>query len=124
MTYIALASSISKLLEHVIFAKYSSFPYSHPLQFGFKAGSSTSLCTGLVKNVVSKYMHNGSSVLGCFLDASKAFDLVDHCKLFQKLKARGLPSPILRFLSSWYSSHQLKVHWGSSFQIVIVFLMM
>ena len=74
---IALASSISKLLEHIIFAKYSSFLYSHPLKFGFKAGSSTSLCTGLVKNVVSKYMHNGSSVLGC---ASKAFDLVDHCK--------------------------------------------
>ena len=60
-------------------------------------------------------MHNGSFVLGCFLDASKAFDLVDHCKLFQKLKPRGLPSPILRFLSSLYSSQQLKVHWGSSF---------
>ena len=83
---ITLASSISKLLEHIIFAKYSSFLYSHSLQFGFKAGSSTSLCTGLVKNVVSKYMHNGSSVYwGVFLDASKAFDLVDHCKLFQKI---------------------------------------
>ena len=46
-----------------------------------------------------------------FLDASKAFDLVDHFKLFQKLKARGLPSPILRFLSS------------SSFLIHFVFLM-
>ena len=44
---IALASSISILLEHIIFDKYSSFLYSHPLQFGFKAGSSTTLCTGL-----------------------------------------------------------------------------
>ena len=70
----------------------------------------------LVKNVVSKYVHNGCSVLGCFLDASKAFDhLDDHCKLFQKLKARGLPSPIFRFLYSWYSSQHLKVRWGSSF---------
>ncbi len=43
------------------------------LQFGFKSKMSTSLCTGTVKNVVSRYIHEGSSVLACFLDASKAF---------------------------------------------------
>ena len=84
---IALASSLSKLLEHLILSKYSSFLYSHSLQFGFKFGFSTTLCIGLVKNVISKFIHNGFSVLGCFLDASKAFDLVDHHKLFQKLIA-------------------------------------
>ena len=94
---IALASSLSKLLEHLILSKYSSFLYSHSLQFGFKSGFSTTICTGLVKNVISKFIHNGSSVLGCFLDASKAFDLVDHHKLFQKLMARGLSLPIVRF---------------------------
>ena len=48
-------------------------------------GSSTSLCTGIVKNVVSRYIHNGSAVLGCFVDASKAFDMVDYGIFFQKL---------------------------------------
>ena len=110
---IALASSLSKLLEHLILSKYSSFLYSHSLQFGFKSGFSTTFCTGLVKNVISKFIRNGSSVLGCFLDASKAFDLVDHHKLFQKLIARGLSLPILHFLSNWYSSQELKVCWGS-----------
>ena len=75
---IALASSISKILEHLILTKFSSYLHTSPLQFGFKPGSSTSLCTGVVKNIISRYIHNGSSVHGCFLDASKAFDLVDH----------------------------------------------
>ena len=94
---ISLASCLSKVLECIVLNQYSSFFISHPLQFGFKSGSSTSLCTGTVKCIVSRYLHNGSTVLGCFLDASKAFDLVDHHKLFGILKKRGLPIPILRF---------------------------
>ena len=110
---ISLASCLSKVLERIVLNQYSSFFSSHPLQFGFKSGSSTSLCTGTVKCIVSKYLHNGSTVLGCFLDASKAFDLVDHHKLFGILKKRGLPIPILRFLCSWYCKQEMKVQWGS-----------
>ena len=99
---IALASSLSKVLERLIISKYETFFHSNALQFGFKRGHSTSLCTATVKNVASHYMHNGSAVLGCFLDASKAFDLVDHGILFQKLLDRGLPLPVINFLLSWY----------------------
>ena len=67
---------------------------SNFLQFGFKSGFSTSLCTGMVKSVIFKYIHNGSAVFGCFLDASKAFDMVDHGIHFQKLIDRGLPLPL------------------------------
>ena len=48
------------------------------------------------------------------MDASKAFDMVDHCKLFSILNKRGLPSLIIRFLSSWYQKQEMKVQWGSS----------
>ena len=60
------------------------------------------------------YLHRGSSVLGCFLDASKAFDLVDHGILFNTLLERGLPLSIVRFLISWYSMQQLRVRWNFS----------
>ena len=91
--------------------KFAAFLSSSPLQFGFKAGSSTTLCTGMVKNVVSRYINNRSCVLGCFLDA---FDLVNHDILFHKLSVRGLPLPVIRFLSSWYCSQQMKARWDHS----------
>ena len=111
---IALASSLSKVLERFIISKYETFFHSNALQFGFKRGHSTSLCTATVKNVVSHYMHNGSAVLGCFLDASKAFDLVDHGILFQKPLDHGLLLPVINFLLSWYCSQQMRVRWGDS----------
>ena len=72
---ISLAPCHSKVLERILLGKYSDYLSSSHLQFGFKSGHSTTLCTGLVKNIV---MQRGSSVYGCFLDATKAFDLVDH----------------------------------------------
>ena len=55
----------------------------------------------MINNVVSRYIHKGSAVLGCFLDASKAFDMLDHGILFEILMKRGLPLPIIRFLLVW-----------------------
>ena len=44
--------------------------------------------TAAIKNIIARYLHNGSPVLGCFLDASKAFDLVDHDILFSSNETR------------------------------------
>ena len=46
---IALASTLSKVLERIILSKFSSFLDTHSLQFGFKSGVSTTMCTGLIK---------------------------------------------------------------------------
>ena len=45
------------------------------------------------------------------MDASKAFDLVNHRILFQKLLKRGLPLPVVMLLSSWYHDQQMRVRW-------------
>ena len=111
---IALSSNFSKILERVILSLYQPFFSTSVLQFGFKPGHSTTLCSAMVKNVVSRYIHNGSPVLGCFLDASKAFDLIDHGILFDTLMKRGLPFPIVRFLASWYSMQKMQVRWDKS----------
>ena len=111
---IALASILSKTLEHLILTRYESFFNTSCLQFGFKPGLSTSMCTGALKSIVSRYINRGSAVFGCLLDASKAFDLVNHEVLFHKLVERGLPLPVVRFLSSWYRDQQMCVRWGRS----------
>ena len=73
---IALAPTLSKIFEWTILIDHRSAFSTSSLQFGFKQGSSTQLCTGLIKNVIARYNINDSSVYGCFLDASKAFDRI------------------------------------------------
>ena len=65
---------------------------------------STSLCTGTVKNVANRYVHCGSPVFSCLLDASKVFYLVRHDILFDRLLQRDLPPLIVSFLLGWYKS--------------------
>ncbi len=67
---IALAPTFSKALESSILLTYPQHFTTSDLQFGFKKGLSTSISTGLIKNVIFKFVHNGSSIIyGCFLDA-------------------------------------------------------
>ena len=74
------------------------------LQFGFKKGMFTSLCTGFVKCVVTQYLSNES-----LLDLSKAFNL-----LFRRLLDRSLPLPIAHLLMTWYCDQNMRFRWNQT----------
>ena len=65
----------------------------------------------LLKEIFRDYIANGSSMYVTILDASKAFDRVNHSKLFCKLIDRGCPAFIVRILYYWYSTQKFTIRW-------------
>ena len=68
-----------------------------------------------LKEIIDAYRVMNGSVFTCFLDASKAFDRVNHCTLFTKLGNRGTPQYIIRILSFWYANQQMCIRWGGTY---------
>ena len=110
---IALASVVSKVFEMSLRVKLESFLHSSDYQFGFKANHSTDLCIYTLKEVID-YKSQSTSIYVCFMDASKAFDRVNHWLLFKKLIDRGMPLIFVRILMKWYTTQKACVRWGSA----------
>ena len=119
---IALAPTLSKVFEFCVLLDYSSSFSTSPLQFGFKRGLSSDLCTGLLKNIIGRFNVRDSTVYGCFLDASKAFDRVDHSLLFDKLLKRNLSPVVARTLIGMVLSTESK-HFLESLLCLTSFLL-
>ncbi len=111
---IALASILSKVLEGILMDRLAEYIVSTDNQFGFKNKHGTDLCIYALNEIVHRYRSRNSTVFMCFLDASKAFDRINHGKLFGKLHERGVPSYLIRILQFWYSHQTMQVRWGKS----------
>ena len=111
---IALSSALSKVLECIVAGFVTTDSEVEHFQFGFKSGHSTSLCTSVLKQTVEYYTGQGSHVFACFLDFNKAFDSVNHWKLFQKLLDDGVNSFIVNLLAYWHCSQSAVVRWHNT----------
>lgn len=110
---IAITSHFSKLLEIIILHKFGNFLETSDNQFGFKKKHSTDLCVFMLKEIVSFYHAHSGPVFACMLDASKAFDRINHFHLFDKLLARKFPKLIVRLLYTWYRTQTFFVRWDN-----------
>ena len=111
---IAITCIASKVLELIMLDRFSDFLITTPNQFGFKHGLSTEFCIFSLKQCIEYYRSLSSPVYICYLDASKAFDRINHCRLFMKLLDRNIPCIAVRLLCVWYSTQEFCVQWGSS----------
>ena len=99
---ISLFNAICKLLDNVILLLYGDELQSSDIQFGYKQGHSTTLCTLIYKEVVDHYLNCGSNVYSCLLDASKAFDRVHYRTLFSVLLTKCVPMCFIRLILDSY----------------------
>ena len=110
---IALVTAASKIFELCLSVILEDYLITHDQQFGFKRKHSTDLCIFTVKSVTKYYTKENSPVYTCFLDASKAFDKINHYILFRKLLDRKTPIVLVRILLFWYTNQTMCVKWGS-----------
>ena len=81
------------------------------LQFGFKAKSSTVLCTAMLMETIKYYNHKNSDVHLLLIDASKAFDRVNFVKLFELLYDRHICPVVLCLIMNMYIQSSICVRW-------------
>ena len=109
---VAIVSACSKIFECVLLGLIEVYLCTSDNQFGFKSKHSTDLCIYTLKSIIQYYKGHNSPVYSCFLDASKAFDRVNHWVMFKKMKDRQIPSIIIRILLVWYREQLIFVKWG------------
>ena len=111
--FIALVTTCSKLFELLLLDFLDIYLQTTDNQFGFKSKHATDMCIFAIKNVIEYYTSQNSPVYTCFLDASKAFDRVNHWSLFTKLINRNVPLLFVRIIVFWYRAQLFCIMWGS-----------
>ena len=100
---ISLLPAMSKVIEIIIFNQLSEHLENNKLlnssQYGFRSGHSTDYAAlELIDRLITK-MDRNEVPINIYLDLSKAFDIIDHFILIDKLKYYGIseaPSLLLK----------------------------
>ena len=72
------------------------------------------MCIFTVKSLIIYFTDQNTPVYTCLLDASKAFDRVNHWTLFAKLLNTQSSFLIVRVLLFWYQLQRVCIKWSKS----------
>ena len=109
---ITISSVISKVFEICLYDKMEQFLHTDELQYGFKPGYGCNTAVFTLQHVVNYFRARQSNVYMSAIDASKAFDRINHQKLISKLIQRQLPTCFLNIFVNWYSKLYSCVRWN------------
>ena len=109
---IGISSVCSIILERTILDRIEIYVVITDNQFGFERYHSTKTCIFLLKEILQYFKRHDTISFLCFMDASKAFDRINHGKLLNILQEYDIPPYILRILDFGLSHHQLQVKWN------------
>ena len=108
---IALCSELTKVIDYIFTDKHSDVLQTSNLPFPSNQNHSAIMCTAMIKDIVLHYNARGSNA--CLVDASKAFDRLNHGKLFQLLLNRNLQAVVVIFLLDSYTRQTAYTQWNS-----------
>ena len=107
---ISLLTTLSKLLEKVVYLRLLNFLNTHNIisnsQFGFRQQHSTSHAILSFIEKVAKAIDKFYHTIGVFLDLSKAFDTIDHNILLHKLYHYGIRGRALEWFKSYLTNRK------------------
>ena len=90
---IALISHISKVMLKILQARLQQYMNRElpDVQVGFRKGRGTRDQIGNIHWIIKKARKFQKNIYFCFIDYAKAFDCVDHNKLWKILQEMGIP---------------------------------
>ena len=82
------------------------------VQAGFRKGRGTRDHIANICWIMEKAREFQKNIYFCFIDYAKAFDYVDHNKLWEILKETGIPDHLICLLRNLYSGQEATVRIG------------
>ena len=102
---IALISHVSKVMLKILQAKLQQY-MNHELrdvQAGYRKGRGTRDQIVNIHWIIKKARKFQKNIYFCFINYAKAFDCVDHSKLWKILKEMGIPDHLTCLLRNLYA---------------------
>ena len=98
---IALVSHVSKVMLKILQTRLQQ--YENCVQAGFRKGRGTRDQIANIRWIIKKAREFQKNIYFCFIDHAKAFDCVDHNKLWKTLKEMGKTDNLTCLLRNLYA---------------------
>ena len=111
---IALISQTSKVMLKILQARLQQY-MNHELpdvQAGFRKGRGTRDQIANIHSIIKKARKFQKTIYFCFIDYAKAFDCVDHNKLWKILQEMGILDHLTCLLRNLYTGQEATVRTG------------
>ena len=108
---IALLSHASKVMLKILHARLQHYANQElpDVQAGFKKGRGTRHQIAHIRWTIEKAREFQNNIYLCFISYTKAFDSVDHNKLWKALKEMGIPDDLTCLLRNLYAGQEATV---------------
>ena len=111
---LAFISHISKVMLKILQARLQQYMNQElpDVQAGFRKGRGTRDQIANICCIMEKARELQKNVYFCFIDYAKAFDCMDHNKLWKILKEMGIPDHLTCLLRNVYAGQEATIRTG------------